>query len=639
MKEQARLIIPIWGEVYAQKLVSITLPAVLAPGNLPALCKMFDVELVLVTESRLFDLIRSSRSFQLISDYCRTKLIPIDDLLTDIPGDYGVVLTCALFRGFVDLGAKMTETYLLFLNADFIISNGSLHHLGKLMLEGKRVIHAPSFRVVLEEIWPELQSRVDPATSTLSIEARAMVKLALTHKHLTVRARTANQRLFHQSPMDQFYWYVNEDTLIGYQWPIALVAVKPERVVLEPALVWDFGFIPEASPTAPRHFIVDFDDFFMLEPQRRISGSEMVRLGWPSLAKLAKDLDIWTTKDQRDCGGQLLTMHAADLPPYTPQVVSEFRAFMAALTSRMSPTPQPHVGHPMLGSWFEGARERMKSRAKRPPPSEDAIAAVPLGPAPRENAKHGLLGRVVLDLLQKAYLATFGVPPNVGKSHPLWADFHPVLARVLAWRARDARILWLSSGHSLFHRVLKGRIDVSALVMAASPATLFGTTAYDACLCELTVDELADLRRFYRTIRPLIKDGGEFLVLVLNKHDRRLTSNDTQLCETAFPDTDCSEIRFCGTAMGFGLRRLYLRASNSWPGRPLFRALTTAAVLIGLAPLVRLANQRMLPRDASVMTAHWSSIVISFEIKKRGPEPATTCKRCMQIGEPSEAAV
>ena len=171
--------------------------------------------------------------------------------MTELPGDYGVVLTYALFRGFTDLGPRMTETYLLFLNADFIISDGSLRHLGKLMLEGKRVIHAPSFRVVLEDAWPKLQAAVNPSTGALDMGARDMVKLALAHKHVTVKARTVNQRLCHQTWMDQFYWYVDDATLIGYQWPVALVAIKPERVVMEPVLVWDYGFIPEAAPTAP----------------------------------------------------------------------------------------------------------------------------------------------------------------------------------------------------------------------------------------------------------------------------------------------------------------------------------------------------------------------------------------------------
>jgi hypothetical protein len=55
MRQPARLIIPLWGSVYAEKLVSMTLPALLAPGNLPSLATMFDVEVVLVTESKLVD--------------------------------------------------------------------------------------------------------------------------------------------------------------------------------------------------------------------------------------------------------------------------------------------------------------------------------------------------------------------------------------------------------------------------------------------------------------------------------------------------------------------------------------------------------------------------------------------------------
>ena len=104
MKAPARLIIPLWGEAYASKLATMTLPALLAPGNLPALAGMFDVELVLVTETKLFDKIREAGSFQELARLCRTRFVSLDDLMTDLPGDYGVVLTYALFRGFADLG-------------------------------------------------------------------------------------------------------------------------------------------------------------------------------------------------------------------------------------------------------------------------------------------------------------------------------------------------------------------------------------------------------------------------------------------------------------------------------------------------------------------------------------------------------
>jgi hypothetical protein len=66
MLQNARLIIPLWGKAYADKLTSMTLPALLAPGNLPALCAMFNVEVVIVTETKLFDVIAMRAPFSVL---------------------------------------------------------------------------------------------------------------------------------------------------------------------------------------------------------------------------------------------------------------------------------------------------------------------------------------------------------------------------------------------------------------------------------------------------------------------------------------------------------------------------------------------------------------------------------------------
>jgi len=181
MAEPARLIIPVWGEAYVNEVLSVTLPAMLAPGNLPALCGMFEVEFIIVTEARLFDMVRSSLPFRAAERICKTRLVALDDLLTEVFTDYGMVLTYALFRGFADLGPRMTETYLLPFIADFVIADGSLRHLGTLMRQGKRIIHAPSFRVVAETVDPQLQALVDHSSCVLSVAPRVLAKLALAN--------------------------------------------------------------------------------------------------------------------------------------------------------------------------------------------------------------------------------------------------------------------------------------------------------------------------------------------------------------------------------------------------------------------------------------------------------------------------
>jgi hypothetical protein len=595
--------------LYVAKVLSITLPAVLAPGNLPALCESFEVEVVIVTESRLFEAIRAAQAFHAAAKICKLRLVPLDDLMTDNASDYGIVLTYALFRGFADLGARMTGTYLLFLNADFIISDGSLRHVSQLMRQGKRLIHAPSFRVVFEDVWPQLQARVDTSSWTLSMPPREMAKLALTHRHPTVKARTVNQRLRHQKWMDQFYWYVDEDTLIGYQSPVALVAVKPERVVVDPVLVWDFAFIPESAPTLTPHFITDSDDFFMIEPQTYATGREMIRIGWVSIDEIASDLSLWLTKAQRESSRQLLKIHAGDLPAAIDGVVDESRAYMADVYRRMSPEPAPHLSHPRLGQWFGAAKEHRRALQDEAHQHGDGqvlarqtgVAAAPTG-----------IAVAVLKALQAKYRKMIGSLPDIRKSHPLWLDAMPVNRKIAAWEESGKKdILWIKADEWRRSRLSGQWITVAAGYGVRNRFSR--DVPYDGCICELTFDQLPDLKPLYADLRPLIKDGG-CVVFETIKSGNVFTRTELFLNSCNFPDTDISEIHFYGTVTTGLMRALYVRAMRPVPTRPVVRAVSVCALIL-FTPLVRLANARADRRDSAIFHRVWTSLVIQFTVK------------------------
>jgi hypothetical protein len=616
MRPPARLIIPLWGYVYAEKLVSMTLPALLAPGNLPALAAMFDVEVVLVTESKLVDYIRQARSFQLLSTICEVKFASLDDLMPCEPGEYGVVLTAALFRGFVDLGAKVTETFLLFLNADFIIADGSYRRLAELMRAGKRVIHAPSFRVVLEDVWPQLAARVDAESAVLAVKPREMAKLALTHKHLTVKARTVNQRLYHQWCMDQFYWYVDEETLVGYQWPIALVAIKPERVIAEPVLVWDFGYLPEAAPTLEPYFLADSDDFFMIEPQKRVTGEELVRPGGISVDAIAKFLSDWTTHEQRRCGRQLLMIHAGDLPVDIDGVIAESRRYMNEIARRLSPEPQSHVGHAKLGRWFTDTIRRLNERST----GGGSLAASTSAPIGKE-------GRGLSHILRSIHTALFGPLPFLRSAHPLWLDTFDVTAQLVSWRRCGQRILWLCSRDSLFSSILKDRSDPTSLLMTR-PTNQTSGALFDACLCELSPSELTTLPALHRRIRTLVRNGGKVLVHINNPYLTPVGMGQFAAYEAVFPDVDKSTIRFHGTWFTAQIRKLYLRAATSFPAGSLARGILAGLALLALAPMAWLANRVVARRDATAFTPNWTSVVLELEVVRKNVSP------CIALGAP-----
>lgn len=634
MRDPARVIIPVWGEIYARKLVSITLPAVLAPGNLPALSEFFDVDLVIVTETRLFDFVRESRAFQSAQKLCPVRLASLDDLMLDDPIDYGAVLTHALFRGFTDLGAAMTQTYLIFLNADFIVSDGSLGHLSKLMREGKRVIHAPSFRVTLEDVVPTLEARVDAPTGTLRVPSRDMVKLALANKHPTVKARTVNQQLSHQTWMDQYYWYVDENTLIGYQWPVALVAIKPERVLTAPVLVWDYGFIPEATQTAEPYFIGDSDDFFMIEPQSRESGNAMIRPGWISFDDIARNLSMWTTKEQRECGKQLLKIHADELPENLDEVVEQSRAYMAEIYRRLSPNPIPHIGHTYLGPWFDGATERIRGRQankQRPGGETESASGIPSYAQPNVPS----IGSPLIRILKSIYRGSFGVPPQVNQFHPLWTDSWPVTSRIATWRKSGAqKILWLSSRDSLLHRLLTGRVPLSSLLAGKINESVL----FDACVCELKLDELSILDDLYGKMRSVMRNGAPIAICVV-KEGGMLDGAELLLERTSFPDTDISAIHFFGTVPTSLLSRAYLRMSECLQERRLIRGLAAALFLVTLAPVTWWANALAGRRDSAIFRTTWTSFVIDFTVKRGLPFQSATvagagkasCSRAAQM--------
>ncbi|HEX5242817.1 MAG TPA: hypothetical protein VFW23_06090 [Tepidisphaeraceae bacterium] len=584
MTESARVAIPVWGRSYVSDVLSLTLPAVLASGNLPALCEMFDVEVVIVTESRLFEFVRSSNPFQKIAKICKIRLVPLDDLLVEFGGDYGTILTHALFRGIADLDARMTETFLLFLNADFIVSDGSLRHVGRLMLQGKRLIHAPSFRVTLEDVWPKFQAYADPKLGTLSITSREMAKLALAHKHPTVKARTVNQRLYHQKWMDQFYWYVDEETLIGYQSPVALIAIRPERIVGEPKAFWDYGFVPEAAPALVPHFITDSDDFFMVEPQARDHQAILIRPGWVSIDDLARTESLRATKEHRESARQVFTIHAGNLPGDLKNSIDESRAYMAEIRRRLSRTASSHTANPVLGWW---------------------------------NGKNPAIW--VLRALQKSYRRLFGSLPNVGKCHPMWIDVAPVAQEIAAWRkAGRTNILFISSSDWLRHnRGLKRNSEASGIPSDVLWNLPSAKPPFDGCVFELTPGELKNLDVLYAQLRPLIKDGGKVLFKV-TKPERSAMDSEVSLAGCQFPDIDISEIAFYGTALISWFQALYGPALRPIPSRPIVRAFGICA-LTAFAPIIWLANNRAEHRNKTIFSSAWTSLTLAFTVKRASP--------------------
>jgi hypothetical protein len=364
VKCPTRMITYAWGEKYADTLLTLTLPALLAPGNLPYVASEVPCELVILTERRFFSKFDIHPTIARIRKVCPVRLIKLDDLIV-AKDKYGMTLTYALHRAFSDLGPAMTEHWQIFLNADFILADGSLRNVIHHLSSGERIVASPSYCTIAEEVVPELRKHLNAATSTLSISHRELARLALQHRHAVIRGKTINQTSFHMRYADQFYWSIDDGTLIGYQMPVSIVGLRPERYVAEPNSYWDYGLIWEYCPRAQICVIGDSDDFMMLELRDKSVAEDQIISGPLDKKAVAERMITWVTPYQQHFLKFPLTLHDGDLPPTVEHARVQLQSFVTEVMSNAPPLPS-HIKHSQWEyHWanFQDAR-RLSSRIR-----------------------------------------------------------------------------------------------------------------------------------------------------------------------------------------------------------------------------------------------------------------------------------
>lgn len=360
----ARLITYAWGERYLDDLLSIVLPAALAPGNLPHVASVVPCEVVLLTEEKFKSRVDRHPTIRRIRRLCPVHLVGLDDLVHG-KDKYGMTLTYALHRGLSDLGSAVTNSYLFFLNADFVIAENSFRAVLSSLMKGNRLIAAPSYCVNYASVTPVLRPRISTATGALAVSHREMADLALHNLHNTVRGKTLNQRNFHLKQIDQFYWRTDAHTLLGHQMPIAIVGMRPEREVAEPNSFWDHGLISEFCPSEEPHILGDSDDFLMIELREKEVAQEQVERGKVDPRDAGERMIGWVTPYQRSFAPYELTLHAKELPPNVDRDRAALLALMNDILTHCPAFLPSHLEHPQwnyhLGS-FMTARHSYLSR-------------------------------------------------------------------------------------------------------------------------------------------------------------------------------------------------------------------------------------------------------------------------------------
>jgi hypothetical protein len=289
-----------------------------------------------------------------------------------------MALTFVLHRGLADLGPEMTDRWQIFLNADFILANGSLHTLLTHLARGERIVASPSYCVTANTVAPLLRKRIDPNTGALAIQPRELARIAIDHRHNTIRSKTLNQKAFHIRYMDQFYWllvqYVAWSSDAGrHSWHAAGAPCQRAEFLR------DHGLMKEFCPNAEVDVIGDSDEFLMIELRDKEIAQDQLSAGAAQPKELAELMVTWVTPYQLGFARRPLTLHAQELPPNVDEGRIKLIELVDKILSYVPERLPSHLDHPQWNyHWhsfiearhqFLSGRLGLRTEVTAPPPS------------------------------------------------------------------------------------------------------------------------------------------------------------------------------------------------------------------------------------------------------------------------------
>jgi hypothetical protein len=363
-----QLLIPVWGKNYIATFADIGLRSLLSENNIPRIANDFEVEISFLTNKEGAEILETQYAASLKQRYL-VSYVFIDDLVSR--HNYGVTLTLAYARAIMATREAQTKTAFIFFNSDFVVSDGSLATVARLLKEGNRCVIAPSLRVNSEDVIPSLLKRINRLAHKEAFDGRSLVELALNNLHPTVVARTLTQELASCTEYGQFYWRVDDHTLIGAHHLIFHIAIWPEAPLGVVNSYHDYCFVPELAPSRKFVLIDDSDDFLMLELQKRLQESEMVRPGRARFDEIRSGLSSWTSEEHRRFALIPVTFHSKDITPKAAPARASAVDFVTRLHKQMIHPPVGYADHYFwragMSAWIWNRKRELGDAFLMPP--------------------------------------------------------------------------------------------------------------------------------------------------------------------------------------------------------------------------------------------------------------------------------
>ena len=433
-----KILVPVWGQDYIRRFEGLGLASILSPGNLPALAASCNIEFIFLTSARDFGHFESLDLMSRLRKHAAVRYVAIDDLI--VPGLYSVTLTVAYTRGMAIFGEGMTDIHFIYCNADFVLGDGALAHVGQCIAQGQNVVLAGSVRVVSEEVEPRLR-RLVRDDGVLEVQPRPLARFVFQHPHIMQVAKTVNQDFCWARAPNHMFWDVDDTALVARFFQIFMLCLKPTQARTRIDGYCDYSFVPAFCPGEPIHVVGDSDQVCLLELQGREQEVGDVLFVGDREDLWARSIAEWCTPEHAQIAGQPILYHAADIPAAARDVVAQSDKYVDSMLSKI-PAPAGYSGQYY---WVYGVAAW---RLRRTPemtlagwPSE-LDAELPVSALKHPSFDQDRRRRACAPLLQprglKARLQRLliGSPPALTALHPQASGLKPLIARASQIQAR-----------------------------------------------------------------------------------------------------------------------------------------------------------------------------------------------------------
>ncbi|MCC6469020.1 MAG: hypothetical protein IT563_11930 [Alphaproteobacteria bacterium] len=253
----------VWGEWYLNAHLTLNLPSLMAARNLPAFCAVADVTYVIMTRQAEAESVRCAPAVRALS-----RLMPVEIRVVAESETVDPIGAHQRAWALATAEAKAMGRFVLYMPPDVAWSDGSFQHLAKLLTDGYAAIFMTYLRVVSETFVPAAQQRLDPATQTLAIGGRDLVKLSLEHVHPLMAAHMYDSPYFPVHP-EMLLWPVSGEGVAVRCLAREMFLFDPNRIDMTHQLLVGSGL-----DSATMKFVDDSDDLYAV-----------------SLAPLGKDIE------------------------------------------------------------------------------------------------------------------------------------------------------------------------------------------------------------------------------------------------------------------------------------------------------------------------------------------------------------